>query len=155
LPEFLGVPYMGSGNMAIKRAAFESVGGFDEDLIRCEDIALSWKLIASGYRVGFVSEARVTYRHRNGVPAMLEQHVAYGRGMGQVLVRYGVPGPDGWTKLHGLALMRPNSQPAGVTEGRNLLGYGRRGALAIGRVTGIIEEHFRARRLRSELTSGQ
>ena len=118
LPEFLGVPYMGSGNMMIMREAFEEVGGFDEGLIRCEDIALSWKLVAAGRRIGFASDARVTYRHRDGVVAMLQQHVAYGRGMGQVLVRYGIPSEQGWARPRGVALMRPNTQPRGASSGR-------------------------------------
>jgi len=145
LPEFLGVPYMGSGNMMITREAFEEVSGFDEDLIRCEDIALSWRLIAARHHIGFASDARVTYRHRDGTAAMLRQHLAYGRGMGQVLVRNGIPSESGWVKPRGLALMRPNSQPSDGGTGSSLLAYGRRIALGAGRAVGVVEESWRQR----------
>ena len=57
LPTFLGVPYILSGNLAITRKAFVAVGGFDETLTRCEDIALGWALLEKGYRIGYVEDA--------------------------------------------------------------------------------------------------
>ena len=146
LPKFFGVPYMGSGNMMITREAFEEVGGFDEELIRCEDIELSWQLIAAGHVIGFASDARVTYRHRDRTTTMLRQHFAYGRGMGQVLVRRGVPSESGWTAVRGWTLMRPNSQPSEAVSKPSVLAFGRRISLAVGRAVGIVEESRRQRR---------
>jgi hypothetical protein len=161
LPTFLGVPYMGSGNMAIGHRLFDEVGGFDESLDRCEDIALSWTLVAGGHHLGFASDAVIDYHHRPGTVPMLQQHLHYGRGMAQVLVRYGVPAEGGgWTKPKGLALLRPNPQSAhdlaeqpdgpSVAEppGRRLtvLGLLRRGALAAGRVWGVAEGAIEQRR---------
>jgi GT2 family glycosyltransferase len=151
LPTFFGVPYMGSGNMAITREAFDEVGGFDEGLDRCEDIALSWSLLAAGRRIGFAPDAVIDYHHRPGTLGMVKQHFAYGRGMAQVLVRYGVPEDGGWRRPRGLALLKPNPAPPSV-EGaaapsrgadpsrRSLLGVVRRGALAAGRYWGLVEE---------------
>lgn len=141
LPTFLGVPYMGSGNMAIRRAVFEDVGGFDENLVRCEDIAFSWQLIAKGYRVGFASDACVEYQHRPGTLPMMRQHFSYGRGMAQVLSRYGVPDDAGWSRPQGARLLRPNSGTGGQAS---LLGVLRRGALAAGRIVGVLQERRRA-----------
>jgi len=45
------VPWLGSGNLAIKRAAFEMVGGFNADLTACEDVDLCNRLIANGHRI--------------------------------------------------------------------------------------------------------
>jgi glycosyltransferase involved in cell wall biosynthesis len=154
LPTFFGVPYMGSGNMAITREAFDEVGGFDEDLERCEDIALSWSLLAAGRRIGFASDAVIDYHHRPGTIGMVQQHFAYGRGMGQVLARYGVPAEGGWHRPRGLALLKPNPRPpapgdqvgsprrngAGDPSRRSLLGILRRGALAAGRFWGLVQE---------------
>ena len=145
LPTFMGVPYLLSGCLAIGRPLFEEVGGFDEDLHRCEDIALSWKLLGSGFTIGFVPEAVLHYRHRPGLVPMLRQHFHYGRGMAQVLMRYGIPEGEGWDRPSGMGLMRANSQPGG---GRSLLGTARRLALGAGRAFGIIEERVRARRSR-------
>lgn len=143
LPSFLGAPYIVSASMAITRAAFEEIGGFDEQLTRCEDIAISFALLAAGHRLGFAAGSRMHYRQRPGFRAMLRQHYLYGRGMSEVLVRYGVPGVDGVERPTGLALMRPNGQPS---EGkRSWAGIARRGAIAAGRLRGVLSERWRQR----------
>ena len=43
------VDWLGSGNMAVRRSAFEAVGGFDASLETCEDVDLCRKLRRSGY----------------------------------------------------------------------------------------------------------
>ena len=45
------VTWLGSGNFAVKRAAFERLGGFDASLTACEDVDLCNRLIASGCRI--------------------------------------------------------------------------------------------------------
>jgi hypothetical protein len=42
------VEWLGSGNMAVTRAAFDAAGGFDESLETCEDVDLCRKLRARG-----------------------------------------------------------------------------------------------------------
>jgi cellulose synthase/poly-beta-1,6-N-acetylglucosamine synthase-like glycosyltransferase len=143
LPSFLGVPYIVTANMLVRRDAFDAVGGFDTSLIRCEDIAISWALLTAGHRIAYAPDAVVHYRHRPGLWPLLRQHELYGRGMAQVLVRYGVPEGDGRVPGTGLSVLRPNGQRAAR---RSLVGTARRGALAIGRVHGLVEEHLTARR---------
>ena len=137
LPTFQGVPYLLSCNMVIRRDAFDSVGGFDTGLVRCEDIAISWALLRAGHVVGYVEDAVVQYRHRPGLWALLRQHELYGRGMSQVLVRYGLPTGDSWETPRGAALLRPNGQRASK---RSFVGTLRRGAIAFGRVRGLAGE---------------
>jgi hypothetical protein len=43
------VEWLGAGNMAVRRHAFERVGGFDSDLETCEDVDLCKKLRGAGY----------------------------------------------------------------------------------------------------------
>jgi GT2 family glycosyltransferase len=45
------VNWLGSGNFAVKRAAFERVGGFDESLTACEDVDFCNRLRLAGYQV--------------------------------------------------------------------------------------------------------
>ncbi len=45
------VSWLGSGNIAVKRAAFERVGGFDESLTACEDVDFCNRLRLAGYQV--------------------------------------------------------------------------------------------------------
>jgi glycosyltransferase involved in cell wall biosynthesis len=144
LPSFLGVPYIVSANLAVRRGVFERVGGFDASLVRCEDIALSWSLLRAGVRLEYAPDAVVHYRHRRGVAALMRQHYQYGRGMSQVLRRYGIPSAvaDGRAG-HQLALpmLRPNGQPL---EHRTFVGgVVRRGSIAAGRLVGLFAEQGR------------
>jgi GT2 family glycosyltransferase len=141
LPTFLGVPYVLSGNLAVTREAFLAVGGFDETLTRCEDIALGWALLHKGFRIGFVQDAVLDYHHRAGLRALMHQHYLYGRGMAEVISRYPVPSSGAPQRLSGLARLRPNGQAAALTLPSLL----RRASLAAGRVMGILHErHARA-----------
>ncbi len=136
LPRFLGRSYLLSGNLGVRRVAFEAVGGFDESLTRCEDIAFGWALTQAGFTIGYAPEARLSYFHRVGFAAMLAQHYQYGRGMSEVLARYGRTVAGGSGRMPGaIDRLRPNGQAvARHTWG----GTARRGALAAGRVRGLI-----------------
>lgn len=135
LKSFLGKPYLLTGNLAIRREAFQAVGGFDETLTRCEDIAISWSLLRAGYSIGYASGAVIDYRHRPGVLAMLRQHYSYGRGMSEVLRAFGTPEADGRLAKSPLRILRPNAQR---TERRSVTGLFRRAAIATGRVRGLV-----------------
>jgi GT2 family glycosyltransferase len=43
--------WLGSGNFAVRRSAFERVGGFDASLTACEDVDLCNRLRLAGYRI--------------------------------------------------------------------------------------------------------
>jgi GT2 family glycosyltransferase len=150
LPSFMGAPYLVSASMAITRVAFDAVGGFDEDLTRCEDIAISFALTAAGYQLGFAPDSRMHYRQRPGLRAMLRQHYWYGRGMSEVLVRYGVPAVDGLRRPRGLELLRANGQ---VSERRSAAGRARRLAIASGRLVGLVTERTHRRSASLDLVS--
>jgi len=45
------VMWLGSGNLAVKRARFESVGGFNGELTACEDVDLCNRLRGAGHRL--------------------------------------------------------------------------------------------------------
>jgi GT2 family glycosyltransferase len=45
------VAWLGSGNVVIKRAAFERIGGFDATLTACEDVDFCNRLQQAGYRI--------------------------------------------------------------------------------------------------------
>lgn len=73
-------------NLAVRRGAFEAVGGFSEDLAVGEDIDLSWRLQLRGYRFAVASDAVVAKRERDGAAATFRGALAYGRS-GTVLFR--------------------------------------------------------------------
>lgn len=141
VPAFLNHRYPVSANMGVTAAAFSKVGGFPEGYTRCEDIAFGWKLEEAGIELAFAPTAVVQYRHRPGLWTMIRQHHFYGIGMAEVLARQGIPGSgDG---VGGAALLRPNSQR--VTQ-RSFIHILRRGALASGRVRGLVQERLASRR---------
>lgn len=152
LPTFLGIPYLLSGNLAIRATTFRALGGFDTGLLRCEDTALSWRLLEHGHTLGFAPDAVIHYRMRSGIGAMLRQQFMYGRGASQLLVRQGIPrgisaGESEHGRPHRPALFRANGQPGGRGSYIRVL---RRSATAAGRLTGLVDEAVAAvrRRLR-------
>jgi cellulose synthase/poly-beta-1,6-N-acetylglucosamine synthase-like glycosyltransferase len=131
LPTFLGHRYVLSGNLACRRSALEKVDGFDESLTRCEDIAIGWQFTRHGLSMAYAPDAVIDYHHRAGAWPMLRQHYLYGRGMSEVLRRYGTPDGNG----SGLGALRPNNQSVAR---RTLMGWMRRGAIGLGRLRGMI-----------------
>ena len=135
LIRFLDKPYLLTGNLAIRREAFDAVSGFDETLTRCEDIAISWSLLRAGYSIGHADGAIIDYRHRDGVRAMLRQHYSYGRGMSEVLRLFGMPAAEGRIASSPLGMLRPNGQ---LTAGWSVASVLRRSAIAVGRLRGLL-----------------
>lgn len=134
LPSYLGHPYLVSANMAVYKADFEAVGGFDQELIRGEDMAISFALADHGVALEYAPDAVMHYRHRKGIGNMLRQHYLYGRGMSQIILRGGLPdGADG-------SMLAANNQPVERWTAAQVL---RKGAIAVGRVVGIAEEKLR------------
>lgn len=68
----------GSGNMAVRREAFEKVGGFDDDLAVGEDIDLCWRLQLAGYRFR-LGTGVISRRERSGASALLRRSIEFGR----------------------------------------------------------------------------
>ncbi len=73
--------------LAVPRAVLEKVGGFDEHLFMyCEDVDLSWRIRALGYRLYYVPFARVTHHsYENGGPKLGEYAGSF---YGNLLLRY-------------------------------------------------------------------
>lgn len=92
-----GVDWVSGACFAVRRAAFEQVGGFDESyFMYAEDVDLCWRLGREGWRVGYVTDAAVT--HVQGVSTarrpyamLLHHHVS--------LFRFAVRSSRGWRRL--------------------------------------------------------
>jgi cellulose synthase/poly-beta-1,6-N-acetylglucosamine synthase-like glycosyltransferase len=48
--------WLGSGNLVVRRSAFEAIGGFDTSLETCEDVDLCQRLVSRGGRIMAVDE---------------------------------------------------------------------------------------------------
>jgi Glycosyl transferase family 2 len=62
------VEWLGSGNLAVRREAFNAGGGFDASLVTCEDVDLCNRLRRIGLRI--VSDSRLSSMH-HGDPSTL------------------------------------------------------------------------------------
>lgn len=95
------VEWLGSGNMAMKRTAFESVGGFDESLETCEDVDLCRKLRGRGFEI--VADPRMENVHY-GDPRTLG-HVFFGElWRGRDNVRVSLRPPRDWRTIASAAI---------------------------------------------------
>ena len=69
-----------TANAAVRRAAFEAVGGFREDIRTAEDADLSFRLRAAGWEIERREDAAVTHRNRATLRAFVAQRMRYGAG---------------------------------------------------------------------------
>jgi hypothetical protein len=90
------VEWLGSGNLAVWRQVFESVGGFDASLETCEDVDLCNRLRTNGLRI--VSDARLENVH-HGDPRTLSELFRGELWRGRDNLRVTFRGPLSWAAL--------------------------------------------------------
>jgi GT2 family glycosyltransferase len=76
------------GNLLIRRAAFEAIGGFTEGIRSGGDLDLCRRLSAANWRLGFRRGALVHHRHRASLPSLLGAIARYGAGARWLNERY-------------------------------------------------------------------
>jgi len=74
-------PYAQTANCAVRRAAFEAVGGWPEPIRSGGDADLSWRLAAAGWDLEERPAARVRHRNRARLGELLAQLHRHGTGM--------------------------------------------------------------------------
>jgi GT2 family glycosyltransferase len=118
------LPYAVGANAGIRREVIDDVGGWNPRYDTAgEDIDMCWRALHAGFRIGFVPEAVVHYRHRSEMRAVRRQQANYGRAAAKLHRDYrplGLPrGPLSgimrtWGKaavLAPVALVRPGLRP--------------------------------------------
>ena len=76
-PHFLD--HAGGCGLGMRRAAFDDVGGFDEQFRLLEDTDLSWRLQLAGHTLTFVPDALVHIRFRPTSKGSFRQAFGYGK----------------------------------------------------------------------------
>jgi GT2 family glycosyltransferase/DNA-binding beta-propeller fold protein YncE len=89
-------------NMAFRREALVSIGGFNPIYLRAgDDVDVCWRLQARGGKIGFASAALVWHHHRTSVGAYWRQQVGYGEGERWLMAHHPEKFLDGRMLWHG------------------------------------------------------
>ena len=72
------VSYVPAAAIVIRAAAFDQLGGFDEQLRFGEDVDLVWRLDQAGWRCRYEPTSTVWHAPRTSVAGRLRQHASYG-----------------------------------------------------------------------------
>jgi glycosyltransferase involved in cell wall biosynthesis len=72
--------YPTTSNVAVRRAAFDAVGGFREDIRAAEDADMTYRLKRAGWEVERRESADVTHRSRRTVWSFVVQKAVHGAG---------------------------------------------------------------------------
>jgi hypothetical protein len=91
-----------SGNLLVRRRAFDLLGGFVEGIRSGGDIDLSRRLRAAGWSVEHRPSAVVTHRHRESLAGLLGMIARYGAGARWLNERDPGSSPR-WPLVRGLA----------------------------------------------------
>jgi hypothetical protein len=73
--------YAQTANCAVRRAAFDAVGGFTDDIRSGGDADLCFRLRAAGWEIEERGDAAVVHRSRHALRAMLRQRARHGSGV--------------------------------------------------------------------------
>jgi GT2 family glycosyltransferase len=90
LPSAMGyLPYAIGANLGVRRATWESLGGFDETYVGGhEEVDFAWRVQEAGGSLAFVPEAVVDYRLRANLRAAMRQQFWYGSSYAQLYSRF-------------------------------------------------------------------
>lgn len=86
-----GVPFVVSNNLAVPRAVFDRLGGFDVRFVRAagEDRDFGLRAAAAGVEIVDAPTIAVTHHADPSVNAFVRRHAAYGRATAQLRRRHG------------------------------------------------------------------
>lgn len=72
--------YIPGCNMAFRKVALKSIGGFDPQFhVAGDDVDVCWRLQQAGWTLGFCPAAVVWHHRRNSVRAYWKQQSGYGK----------------------------------------------------------------------------
>lgn len=97
-----GWAFAQTANAAVRRQAFDQVGGFEERIRSGGDADLCFRIRAAGWELERRPEAAVVHRNRQTVPRMLAQRARHGAGASWLAQRW--PGALPRRRWPGLAL---------------------------------------------------
>ncbi len=147
-----GLPFVASNNIAVRRAAFVELGGFDASFPSAagEDRAFCRDWARRGWAIVHAPDAVVEHHHRLGPVGYFKQHKAYGRGArrfhgDQLAERFR---PFRRVGFYARLVSHPLRQRAGWRGGARAC------LVAVAQVATVAGYLLEARRLRNEAADG-
>lgn len=70
IKDYVYFPYAGGNNLGVKRSIHNAIGGFDETLLRLQDVDYCWRIQKTGIKLESASNAVVNFRFRNTIKQM-------------------------------------------------------------------------------------
>lgn len=140
------LPFVPTGNFAVRRSTLEALGGLNESYIRSHDVEFSWRAQIAGLTLGYAPNAVVHYRYRATGSATLRQAILAGRASAQLFAdyrRHGAPGRGPMTTIRSWWWLLSRA-PLSLHGARRIVWIRRLGE-AIGRLRGSVR--FRVRYL--------
>jgi GT2 family glycosyltransferase len=100
------IPFVVGMNLAVRRQAALSIGGWAEDLIRAEDIDFSYRLTKKfGTTITYQERAIIFHRNRRTDQELMQQATGYGYGAALMYKRYPGELKWGWSETLKLAAL--------------------------------------------------
>jgi len=96
------LPHAGGTRIGVRRSIFESVGGFDESLLRGEDVDFCWRVQLAGTPLRLVPEAIARVRFPKSLRRIYKQARLSGKGDALLYRRYRAAGMPGSSIEDGL-----------------------------------------------------
>jgi glycosyltransferase involved in cell wall biosynthesis len=146
LPTFLGIPWSGGGALGLRRAVFDTVGGFDEHMNGGEDRDFGVRAALAGFRASFAADAAISYKFRPDARSAYRQARSYGMVEALLMIRHGSPSARRiWWRDNLMELLRLPPRLASVPLLRDRvdrrihkIAYARRVGRTVGRVHGAV-----------------
>ena len=76
---------LGSGNMSFRLSVLKQMNGFSEDMIKCGDYELCWKVQRAGYNLVYEPRAIVYHKPRSSLKQLMTQFFQFGMSQPQLL----------------------------------------------------------------------
>ena len=88
--DFKPATFVTTSNLAVRKEAFEAVGGFDESYGRSgsEDMDLVYRILRAGYKVVYSPKPKVYHFHRFRLKEVLKRYFEYGEGFSTFLLKH-------------------------------------------------------------------
>lgn len=86
--KFRSINFIITGNAAYRKEVLTAIGGFDTNLISCDDIDISIMAQLKGYTLKYNPKAIIYHRHIPTLKGLIRRQYDYGRGYAQLHRKY-------------------------------------------------------------------